>query len=163
MSSCRGLNDQKSLPLMFHTAGPSCAARAVGLRRAVPLPHHLATAYRRAAYTVAGLDLVVGRRSRALDGLLAGMSARDAVLITAWNPASRRMPPDWNARKMAALRHRLGSTPSLPASSAGAAWFEDQLLVVGDRRRLAVLARLFGQAAMVGLRRGQGVRLLPLV
>jgi hypothetical protein len=37
------------------------------------------------------------------------------------------------------------------------------LLVPGDRRRLAVLGRLFRQAALVGLRRGQDVRLLPLV
>ena len=129
----------------------------------MPLPTHLAIAYRRARYTVAGISLTVGRRSHALDGLLAGMGARDAVLVTAWNPGSHRMPAGWNARMMAALRHRLGSTPSLPASSAGIAWFEDQLLVVGDRRRLAVLARRFRQAAMVGLKRGQGMRLLPLV
>ena len=127
------------------------------------LPAHLATAYRRARYSVAGLDLVVGRRSSALDGLLAGMSAREAVLITAWNPASRRMPPDWNTKMMAALRYRLGSTPLLPATGRGNGWREEHLLVTGDRRRLAKLARLFRQAAMVGLRRGQDIRLLPLL
>ena len=127
------------------------------------LPAHLACAYRRARYTVAGLDLTVGRRSGGLDGLLTGMGARDAVLITAWNPASQRMPARWNARMMAALRHHLGNTPSLPAIGAGLAWSEDHLLVIGDRRRLAVLARRFRQAAMVGLRRGQDVRLLPLI
>ena len=127
------------------------------------LPTHLDTAYRRSRYRVAGLSLEVGRRSAALDGVLTGLGARDAVLITAWNPASRRMPGAWNARMMAALRHRLGTTPSLPASSAGTGWAEDQVLVVGDRRRLAVLARLFRQAAMVGLRRGADVELLPLV
>ncbi len=129
----------------------------------MPLPDHLASAYGRTRYTVAGLGLTVGRRSAGLDGLLAGMRAREAVLITAWNPASRRMPPQWNARMMAALRLRLASTPSLPATGAGSAWTEDHLLVVGDRRRLAVLARLFGQAAILSLRRGQHVRLLPLV
>ena len=36
-------------------------------------------------------------------------------------------------------------------------------VVGGAGGRLAKLARLFGQAAMVGLKRGQGVRLLPLV
>ena len=115
------------------------------------------------SYSVAGLDLRVGRRSGALDGLLAGMGAREAVLITAWNPASRRMPADWNIRMMAALRHRLGTTPALPAQGGGRSRQEDHLLVVGDRRRLAKLARLFGQAAMVGLKRGQDVRLLPLL
>ena len=127
------------------------------------IPAHLASAYRRSRYTVAGLDLAVGRRSTGLDGLLAGLGARHAVLITAWNPASQRMPPRWNARMMAALRHRLGSTPSLPAYSAAIGWAEDHLLVVGDRRRLSVLGRLFRQSALLDLRRGRDVRLLPLV
>ncbi len=140
-----------------------CVSRGAGLIQRMSLPQHLASAYRRSRYSVAGLPLTVGRRSGGLDGLLAGMGAREAVLMTAWNPASRRMPPSWNARMMAALRHRLGSTPSLPASGEGCGWAEDQLLVIGDRRRLAVLARLFRQAAMVGLKRGQDVRLLPLV
>ncbi len=113
-------------------------------------------------YSVAGFDLQIGRRSMALDGLLAGLGAREAVLITAWNRANRRMPPDWNDRMMAALRLRLGSTPALPASGTGRRARPDHLLVIGDRRRLARLARLFGQATMVGLKRGQGVRLLPL-
>lgn len=127
------------------------------------LPSHLDRAYRRSRYTLAGFDLKIGRRSAALDGLLSGLGTRDAVLITAWNPASRRMPPRWNDRMMAALRHRLGSTPSLPAVGAGCGWAEDCLLVTGDARRLAVLGRLFRQAALVGLRRGADVRLLPLV
>jgi hypothetical protein len=127
------------------------------------LPTHLATAYRRSAYTVAGLKLAVGRTSHGLDGLLAGLGAREAVLITAWNPASHRKPRAWNTRRMAELRHRLGTTPALPASGALHRWAEDHLLVTGDRRRLAVLARLFGQSAMVGLKRGQGPKLLPLI
>jgi hypothetical protein len=127
------------------------------------LPAHLDSVYRRSRYSVAGFNLTVGRKSGALDGVLAGLGVREAVLISAWNPASRRMPPGWNARRMAALRHRLGSTPALPASGSGAGWAEDHLLVVGDRRRLSVLARLFGQVALVGLKRGQDVRLLSLV
>jgi hypothetical protein len=106
--------------------------------------------------------LTVGRRSGALDGVLSGMGAREAVLITAWNPASHRMPRQWNARKMAALRHLLGSTPCLPASAAWRGWVEDQLLVIGDHRQLAVLARRFGQAAILSLKRGQDVRLVQL-
>jgi hypothetical protein len=127
------------------------------------LPAHLSHAYRKSRYSVAGFDIAVGRRSGALDGVLAGLGAREAVLITAWNPRSRRMPALWNDRMMAALRHRLGDTPALPACNEWRGWAENQLLVVGDRRRLAVLGRLFRQAALVGLRRGQDVRLLPLV
>ncbi len=128
----------------------------------MPLPTHLTRAYKASTYSVAGFGLRIGRRSGALDGLLSGLGVREAVLITAWNPASRRMPPGWNARRMAALRLRLGTTPALPAQGGCGAWAEDHLLVVGDRRRLAVLARAFGQSALVGLRRGQSLRLLPL-
>jgi hypothetical protein len=127
------------------------------------LPVHLRHAYRKSRYSVAGVDLAVGRRSSGLDGLLAGIGVRDAVLITAWNPRSRRMPLLWNERMMAALRLRLGETTALPAYNEWRGWAEAQFLVPGDKRRLAVLGRLFRQAALVELRRGQGVRLMPLV
>jgi hypothetical protein len=127
------------------------------------LPDHLRHAYRKSRYSVAGVDLAVGRRSSGLDGLLAGIGVRDAVLITAWNPRSRRMPLLWNERMMAALRLRLGETTALPAYNEWRGWGEAQFLVPGDKRRLAVLGRLFRQAALVELRRGQGVRLMPLV
>ena len=127
------------------------------------LPAHLRHAYQKTHYHVAGLDLAIGRRSGGLDGLLAGLGVRDAVLITAWNPRSRRMPKLWNEKMMAALRDRLGSTPALPAYNEWRGWAEEQLLVIGDRRRLSKIARHFRQAALVGLRRGQGSRLLPLV
>lgn len=127
------------------------------------LPAHLRHAYQKTRYQVAGVDLAIGRRSGGLDGLLAGLGVRDAVLITAWNPRSKRMPKLWNEKMMAALRDRLGSTPALPARNEWRGWAEDQLLVIGDRCRLAVIARHFRQAALVGLRRGQELRLLPLV
>jgi hypothetical protein len=127
------------------------------------LSAHLRRLYRRSHYHVAGLDLCIGRRSGGLDGVLAGLGVRDAVLITAWNPASRLRPRQWNERKMAALRRRLGDTPALPASGAWHGWCEEHLLVAGDPRRLAVLARQFGQSAIVGARRGQGLRLTSLV
>lgn len=127
------------------------------------LPAHLEHAYRQSRYTVAGLELTIGRRSLGLDGLLQGMRARDGVLITAWNPASRRRPRGWNDRMMAALRGRLNDGAALPAHGAGPGWSEDHLLVAGDRRRLMVLARVFGQFAILGLRRGQPVRLLALL
>jgi hypothetical protein len=127
------------------------------------MPNHLATPYRRSRYHVAGITLAIGRKSGALDGVLSGLGVRQAVLITAWNPASRRMPPGWNERMMAELRSRLGGAPWLPAQSGSGPWAEQQLLATGDRRRLRVLARRFRQAAMVGLQRGGALRLLPLV
>jgi hypothetical protein len=109
------------------------------------------------------VKLTVGRRCGALDGLLSGMGAREAVLITAWNPRSQRMPRQWNDRMMAALRDLLGTTTTLPACGVLGGWSEDHLLVVGDKRRLAKLGRRFRQAAMLGLRPGQDVRLVALI
>ena len=126
------------------------------------LPPHLASAYRASTYSVAGIDLRIGRLSRDLDGLLAGMHTRSAALITAWNPRSRRLPLRINERRMAELRHRLGRSTQLPATGGTRTWKEAHLLVPGDLRRLKVLARLFRQNAIVALASGRAPRLVEL-
>jgi len=68
-----------------------------------------------ASYRAAGLDLRIGRRSRGLDGVLHGMNTRQAVLITACNPRSRRRPkaaPAPGAKRNSWLR---APKPGLPA------------------------------------------------
>ena len=139
------------------------------------MPPHLAVAYRACRYQAAGVDLRIGRRSRALDGLLAGMGAQEAVLITASNPNGRRAPAGCNARMMARLhaaprtahglsrgeRHRAlagaalhgGGTPgvdeaagaALPAGRAGAA--------AGGPGTVSSAAVLSSRAAVLSLHR----------
>jgi hypothetical protein len=132
---------------------------------------HLLRAYRVSAYRAAGLDLRIGRRNVALDGLLAGMGARQAVLITACNPRSRRMPPGWNARMMARLHAKLSRRTAYPAESGPAAsqghvrawsWHESQFLAACPEAWAACVARLFRQNALVALRPGRAPRLLAL-
>ena len=89
-------------------------------------------AYLRTAYEAGGVVVRIGRRSAAMDALLRG---RHAAFITAWNPMSRRRPRGW------AERH---------------------LLVAGDPRALAVLARRFRQAAVVAVAPGRAARLVML-
>ena len=125
------------------------------------LPAHLAHAYRRSRYSVAGFGLTVGRRSGALDGLLSGMGAREAVLITAWNPRSRRMPPGWNARMQRRLRQAVRRYFILTASGGARGWTEDHLLVLMPAAQAVVLARRFNQNAIVMMRRGQPAYLNP--
>ena len=128
----------------------------------MPLPQHLATAYRASTYSVAGIDVRIGRLSRRLDGVLAGMNTRSAALITAWNPHGVRLPLRINERRMAALQHRLGRRTQLPATAGTRHWKEAHLLVPGDLRPLTGLARLFRQNAIVALARGRAPRLVDL-
>lgn len=127
----------------------------------VGLPHSLLNAYRRARYTAAGIELRVGRRAPAMDRLLRAHRARQGVLITAWNPRSRRMPPRWNQRRQAALVQVLRNETTFPAEGAGRGWAEAHLLALIAPAKAQVLARRFRQNALVMLARGQPVRLLP--
>jgi hypothetical protein len=104
----------------------------------------------------------IGRRSRGLDGLLHGMNARQAVLITACNPGSRRMPAGWNDRMMARLHTALHRRTAYPAESGQGSWREAQFLAACPEAWASRLARRFGQNAVVGLRPGRAPRLLVL-
>jgi hypothetical protein len=126
------------------------------------LAPHLAAAYRATPYSAAGQAIRIGRRSRAIDGLLAGMGLREAVLITAWNPHSQRMPLAWNERMMRRLRDRLGRYTILPAQSGTGLWRENQLLVGATAASVAASGRHFRQNAMVRLRRAQPACLVTL-
>jgi hypothetical protein len=126
------------------------------------MPPHLAAAYRRAPYQAAGVPLRIGRRSRALDGLLAGMGARQAVLITACNPRGRRAPSGFNDRMMARLHTALARRTAYPAESGAGLWLEPQFMAAGPEAWMKRLGRHFRQMALVRLRPGQAPCLLPL-
>ncbi len=109
-------------------------------------------AYRATPYRTCGLTFRIGQRSRPLDRLLAGLNLREATLITAQNPRSRRMPPRWNEHALARLRARLRPWTHLPAESGHGPWREAQFLVAAPAVRLAPLGRHFRQNAIVRLR-----------
>jgi hypothetical protein len=129
-------------------------------RRATPveaLPPRLARAYRLTCYQAAGLPIEIGRRAPA--PLLTRLGCRTAVLLTAWNPRSRRMPDDWNERMQRRLRQRLRRFRVIEATGAWRGWHEAMLLVAGPPAPLIVLAARFRQRAVVVLTRGGLVRL----
>ncbi len=123
---------------------------------------HLAVAYSTCRYQAAGIDLRIGRRSRALDGLLAGMGTREAVLITASNPNGRRAPAGLNARMMARLHAALARRTTYPAQSGAGLWLEPQFMVAGPQAWMKRLGRRYRQVALVRLHAGQAPCLLPL-
>ncbi len=119
----------------------------------------LLRAYRAAAYEAAGAVARIGRRSPAVEAVLARLGVRRAGFLGAWNPYSRRMPAGWNQRMQARLVLATRRLPAVAGHGGGAGWREAHLLLGADPRRLAVLGRRYRQAAMVVVARGQPARL----
>ena len=117
----------------------------------------LLRAYRKTVYRAAGTDVRIGRQCPG--ALLAQFDARTAVILTAWNPRSRRVPEGWNHRMQQRLRQRLRRSEVVDAQGSLRRWHEAMLLVAGDPRPIMRLAARFRQCAVVILRRGQKVRL----
>jgi hypothetical protein len=124
------------------------------------LPDALRAAYARTDYEAAGIVTRIGRRSAALDALLARHRRRSAGFITAWNPYSQRMPRGWNDRMLARLREAARGRVLAEGFGRGRGWAERHLLVAGDPRWLAGLARRFRQHAAVLVMRGRPARIL---
>jgi hypothetical protein len=122
----------------------------------------LLRAYRATHYRVAGIVVRVGRRSAALDAMLAARRARTAIFVTAWNPLSRRMPPGRNHRLQRQLATRLRRFAVMPAEGSLRRWHEAHVLVLADPRPVLRLARQFHQRAVLVVRRGQPARLILL-
>ncbi len=120
----------------------------------------LLRAYRRTSYEAGGIKIRIGLRSAAADHLLLAHGARTAVLITAYNPRSRRMPLGWNQRMQNRLRDAVGRRPVLSGRSTAGHWSEAHLLVFGDPRPIHRLARYYRQHAFVMIRHGQRARLV---
>ena len=94
-----------------------------------------------------------------MDALLEAHGIREGVLVTAWNPESQRLPEAVNRRRAARLVERLRRLPTLPGINGEARWREESLLVLAASRRVEALGRLFGQNAVVLVRRGSRARL----
>ena len=121
------------------------------------IPARLLRAYCATRYEVDGLVVHIGRRCPDLD-----LHGRCAVLVTAWNPMSRRMPEGWNLRMQHCLRVRLRRFRIVQASGTLGRWREDHVLVHADPRRMIRVARVFRQRAVLVVRRGQAAELVVL-
>lgn len=122
----------------------------------------LRAAFLRTGYEAGGVVVRVGRRSAAMDALLRRRGVRAAGFVTAWNPFSRPMPLGWNRRLQARLGEAMRGAVLAEGWGVGRGWAEHHLLLAGDPRRIAVLARRFRQYAVVTLRPGRPARLLWL-
>ena len=130
----------------------------------------LAAAYLATSYCVdapAGqIWLRVGKRSRNLDRWLRRQNARSWAFITAYNPASRRLPRWRNQGRQRCLHYHIDTLGFIAWPGAGVGddptWEpEPSFLVVGipidEARRIA---RRFGQNAIVAGRIGGAPQLV---
>jgi hypothetical protein len=120
----------------------------------------LLRAYRKTCYEADGIKVHVGRRSADMDLLLRSHRAREAVSVTAYNPFSRIMPPGWNQRMQARLRHALRRRRIECGRGTLGRWSEAHMLVFGDPAPVRRLARRFRQNGIVIVRRGQPAKLM---
>jgi Protein of unknown function (DUF3293) len=126
------------------------------------VPPRLLRAWRATDYRVDTVLVRIGRRSAAMDALLARIGARTGVFVTAWNPLLRAMPAGWNRRMQRSLSERLRRYVSLPAGGSLRRWHEAHFLVAADKRPVVRLARLFRQRGVVLVTRHQTARLALL-
>ena len=130
----------------------------------------LHAAYRSTSYHVDGprgrFVIRVGEPCPDLDGLLHGAGAHTWAFITAHNPCSRRLDDEENCRRhvdleAAVLAMGLRYHPGEGVGEEGDWPAERSLLVLGiDEQQAAVLARQFGQAAIVCGATGEAARLV---
>jgi hypothetical protein len=122
----------------------------------------LSRAYRLTRYEAAGIEVLIGRRSVAMDRLLAAHRCRSGVLVTAWNPFSRRMPDGWNRRMQTRLAQVARRWPQAPGEGRWRRWREVHLLLFAASAPALRLARLFRQNAVVIVRIGHPARLVSI-
>jgi hypothetical protein len=127
-----------------------------------PIWPRLLRAYRQTRYTADGIDIRIGRRNAAMDAWLADHGAQTGVLITAWNPRSRRMPRGWNVSMQRRLAEHLHRCMCVNADGRLRRWHEAQILVLSPRKPAERIAMRFRQRGIVVLQRRHPARLIIL-
>jgi hypothetical protein len=127
-------------------------------------------AYRRTTYVVhtshGDIPIRPGRRSLALDGLLNERRARDWAFVTAYNPASKPLAHEENARRHQELADTVRDRGLAFLDGEGVGederWpAEPSILILGiEPDDARALGRQFGQLAIVVGRTGQPARLV---
>ncbi len=120
----------------------------------------LLAAYRNTVYRAGDASVRPGRRCAAMDRLLLAHGVRQAALISADNPYSRRMPAGWNRRMRLRLAEALRRRRVLPAAGCWRGWSEAHCLVFGDPAPAIRLVRRFRQNAIVIVGLRQPARIL---
>ncbi|WP_336946561.1 DUF3293 domain-containing protein [Asaia sp. HN010] len=114
-------------------------------------------AYRQTSYAIGPVILRIGARP-----ICWPFEAKHLVLIGACNPSGLRLSDTRNARLMQHLRARLGRASVLNGEGRWRGWSEPFFAVALPLAKARVLARIFGQNALVHVSPGRPVRLVWL-
>ena len=128
---------------------PYGSSQLAGPESRALLTPRLVAAFHRTEYEAAGAVSRIGHRSPAIDALLRGLGARQAVFVTAWNAWGRRRPRRWNERMQARLRQAVRRLAVAEGHGRGKGWSEAHLLIAVPPGRAAVIARRFRQLGIV--------------
>ena len=122
----------------------------------LPVGPALRRGWRLTRYAAGAASVRLGRPAPALDAVLVRARVREAAFVGAWNPLGRRRPLAWNRAMLDRLRglaRRAGiAFRDGEGRAERPAWAEEHLLLLGDPRRAAVLARRFRQHAILCVR-----------
>nr|WP_246387500.1 DUF3293 domain-containing protein [Gluconacetobacter sacchari] len=128
-----------------------------------PVDAATARAYRRSLYRAGGIAIRVGQRPMADDpGAPAWWRHGDVVFVSAANPGGRRRPEGWNRRRMRVLAGHVAGCELHEGEGRLGQWSEPLLAVRLPLARGRVIARRFGQNAVVLVRGGGPARLVFL-
>lgn len=131
-----------------------------GLR---PIDAATARAYRRSLYRAGGMSARVGHRPVADDPAAPAWWRRgDVLFVSAANPGGRRRPDGWNRRRMDALAACLAGCEIHDGEGRLGQWAEPLFAVRLKLARGRVIARRFGQNAVLLVRDGGPARLVLL-
>nr|WP_220790319.1 DUF3293 domain-containing protein [Gluconacetobacter takamatsuzukensis] len=128
-----------------------------------PVDAATALAYRRSLYRAGGISVRVGQRPVPDGPGVPGWWRRgDVVFVSAANPGGRRRPDGWNRRRMRALAGCLAGCERHEGEGRLGQWAEPLLAVRMPLARGRVIARRFGQNAVLLVRGGGLARLVFL-
>lgn len=143
--------------------------RGQALGKIKPVRSPLITAFIATDYVVRGdgvdITIRVGRRSLAVDRLLARVRADTCTFITAWNPYSTASSLGANRRADRELRRELRAARIIffEGVGRGSEHAETSVLAFGlSRVRSAEIGRRYRQDAIVYTRRGRPAELIAL-
>ncbi|WP_025841183.1 DUF3293 domain-containing protein [Asaia platycodi] len=114
-------------------------------------------AYRQTSYAIGPVILRIGVRP-----ICWPFEAQPFVLIGACNPSGLRLSDTQNARRMQHPRARLGTARVLNGEGRWRGWSEPFFAAALPMAKARVLARIFGQNALVHVSPGRPLRLVWL-
>lgn len=124
------------------------------------MPSAMDRGYRISRYSAGPVAARIGEPSPTADNWMAHHRAPSLVLITAWNPWSKRLPDRLNELAHRRLLTALRGRPVVEGWSGNGPWQEWTVATPGGPKLGRLLCRRFRQRAFIWIRRNRRTRLV---